>query len=203
MATAKFPLEWPEGYARTQIGDELHHLGTGGGYRPDWNGVLRRLYRELDLMGAEGVVLTTNQPLRKDGLPYRNPGPIHDPGAAVYFTHEGKSVVMAQDRYIDLMDNIRSLCLVIEGLRQVQRHGGGVMMERAFSGFKQLAPPNHRPWREVLEIPLSQSGPIDLTTLKRFYRRASARAHPDKGGSVEWQQAVNSAYNEAKLELGA
>jgi hypothetical protein len=38
-------------------------------------------------------------------------------------------------------ENMRSLALAIEGMRQVERHGGGFMLERAFTCFLAIAPP--------------------------------------------------------------
>ncbi|MBF84598.1 MAG: hypothetical protein CL489_09000 [Acidobacteria bacterium] len=45
---------------------------------------------------------------------------------------------------------------------------------------------------------LGLSNGFDETELKKAYRRASNKAHPDKGGSVDAQQRVNDAYNVLK-----
>ena len=50
-------------------------------------------------------------------------------------------MVMAQDRFWSIIGNMRSLTMAIEGLRQMERHGGATMMERAFDGFTALPPP--------------------------------------------------------------
>ena len=52
---------------------------------------------------------------------------------------------MAQDQHLGLLDDIRSLSLAIEGLRQMQRQGGRVMLERAFAGFAALPTPGSGP----------------------------------------------------------
>ena len=49
---------------------------------------------------------------------------------------------MAMDRFTSVAGNLRSLTLAIEAMRQLNRHGGGTMMERAFAGFVAIAPPD-------------------------------------------------------------
>jgi len=149
-------------------------------------------------MGATDMVLSTNQPIRQDGLPYSRRVTIHDPGAAVYFTHNGKQLVMAQDAYYYLHDNIRSLCLAIEGLRQMQRHGGGTMLERAFEGFTALPPPATG-WRAVLGVSAECN---DIQVAEQAYRLGAKHCHPDRGGSHDAMRAINDAWSEARRELG-
>jgi hypothetical protein len=50
-------------------------------------------------------------------------------------------MTMACDRFDNAAANMRSLGLAIEAMRQLERHGGGAMMEKAFSGFVALPPP--------------------------------------------------------------
>lgn len=104
--TASHPLSWPAGWPRTDPEEQLYALGA---YHDSqgWNTVLKRLQRELRLLGADQAVLSTNQPIRRDGLPYQARRNIEDPGVALYFQHAGKSLAMAQDRYQKLTDNIR------------------------------------------------------------------------------------------------
>ena len=198
VLTAEFPLEWPEGWARTPPENRLGHLG-GYGQRPSWTATLDRLSTQLRLMGVTYAVLSTNQPVKKsDGLPYRAKRIIDDPGVAVYFMHEKKSLVLAQDRYDHLVDNIRSLCLQIEGLRQMERHGGGVMLERAFQGFLALPKPSTG-WRATLEI--NDPDP-DMSLVNAAFRLLARRYHPDRpGGSTEKMRELNAARAAAEKEL--
>src|SRR5262249_40511750 len=70
-------------------------------------------------------------------------------------------MVMVCDRFTSVAGNIRSLTLAIEGLRQLDRHGGGRMLEKAFDGFKALAPPNWKKhWREVFSVKPDWTGDI-------------------------------------------
>lgn len=45
---------------------------------------------------------------------------------------------------------------------------------------------------------LGITGDITAELVKKAYRRASSKYHPDKGGSVEMMQAVNQAYEALK-----
>ena len=77
---------------------------------------------ELRRLGVKDPVLSSNQPIRPDGSPYAAQRMIRDPGVAVYFVRDCRHLVMAQDRYWRMVDNIRSLAMAIEGLRKMQRH---------------------------------------------------------------------------------
>jgi len=57
---------------------------------------------------------------------------------------------------------------------------------------------------KILEI----SGNLTKADIKKAYKKACTKYHPDKGGSVEMMQAVNQAYDELKdfegnIEAGA
>ncbi len=195
--TEAYPLHWPEGWPRTLERKRLWSLPGGRGATPEWDAGLDRLTGELRRLGAVNIVVSTNQPLRRDGLPYLATRRIEDPGAAVFFMFDRRQMAMAQDRYELLADNIRSLALAIEGMRQMQRHGGGHMMERAFAGFAALPPPsatNGRPWTEVLGL----SATASRDEIEKAYRRRAKTAHPDHGGSTEAMATLNVAYDEAR-----
>jgi hypothetical protein len=158
-----------------------------------------QLVDELRLLGASKVIVSSNIPTKSDGLPYADNRFIDDPGIAVYFSFKGKPRVMARDGYISPAGNVRSLGLAIEGLRQLERHGGGVMLERAFEGFLAIAPPDwKRPWREVFGVKPEWHG--DITAL---YREKARNRHPDAGGSDILMAELNVAYKEARDELEA
>lgn len=138
VSTQAYPLSWPPGWPR-QGGRENDSRFKGPTYH--WDRVYRGLKEELRRIGATNIVISTNQPLRNDGFPYAQQRNISDVGVAVYFTRNGKSLVMAQDKFWSIIGNMRSLTMAIEGLRQMERHGGAVMLERAFDGFAALPPP--------------------------------------------------------------
>ncbi|MBV7408719.1 hypothetical protein [Maritimibacter sp. DP1N21-5] len=165
--TQAYPLQWPDGWPRTNplYRDNGHKFQRGdwkGGYKATTiNDTRIALAKELEMLGARNVVLSTNVEIRLDGEPYSGRRAPDDPGIAVYFTLDGEAMVMAQDAYQRVPDNIRSLTLAISGMRQMQRHGGGTMLKRAFAGFTALPPPGDmspivttppRMWWEVLGV---------------------------------------------------
>ncbi|MGB1215516.1 MAG: hypothetical protein ACPG4X_19255, partial [Pikeienuella sp.] len=122
-----------------------------------------------------------------------------DPGIAVYFTWKKRPYVMARDLFDRAEDNLRSLALAIEGMRQMQRHGGSHMMEKAFSGFAALPPPDApinmggpdalpRPWNDVLGV--AEGAP--WSAVRSAYRNKIRDA------SDADKYTLNAAYDQAK-----
>ena len=133
MAEA-FPLHWPEGWKRCPSYARGHLQGrTGFGVARD------RLLRELRLLGAQHVVLSSNIPLRRDGLPYADFRRPDDPGVAVYFLYRKRQMCFACDRYYMTEDNVRTIALTIEAMGGIERWGASDMIERAFNGFQASA----------------------------------------------------------------
>lgn len=157
---------------------------------------------ELARLKATNVVISTNLPLRLDGFPRAEAARsrIEDPGAAVYFTLKGRQMVMACDRYNLLAANVRSIGMAIEAMRQLERHGGGVMMERAFEGFAALPPPGYvRPWRDVLNL---GDGTITGEMISTAYRKMAKLKHPDNGGTATAMAELSAARDAAMQEIG-
>lgn len=214
MTEAAFPLAWPAGWPRTDPAARRFSLPGGRGNTPSWDRGLARLGRELDRLGAGDVVVSTNQPLRRDGQPAAARGRLDDPGAAVYFTRAGRRLVLAQDGFELLADNLRSIALAIEHLRGLERHGGDAIMERAFTGFAALPPPAAgdraaggaplyvataaADWRRVLG-----AGVFSLAEAEARYRRLARERHPDMpGGSAAAMTELNAAILAARLDFG-
>ena len=70
-----FPLQWPIGYKRTSW-QQSSRFNTSFANARD------QIVKELRLMGAKNVIISTNVPLRQDGLPYANFKAIADTGVA-------------------------------------------------------------------------------------------------------------------------
>lgn len=200
MSAEAFPLQWPEGWPRTPDWKREPDNRFGGKVYGLTMGRTRdQLIAELQRLGAQNVVISTNVALRGDGLPYAQQKHIADPGVAVYFTLKKRALTMARDSYKTVAGNMRSLTLAIEAMRQLERHGGSVMMERAFQGFAAIAPPDwKKPWREVFGVKPDWRGDI-----KDLYREKAKNRHPDSGGSDTLMAELNVAYAEAKRELSA
>ncbi len=207
--TQAHPLQWPQGWPRTPAHRreegkyKFRRANRSGAARePFWTFAEARdsLFDEVRKLGAyEGrTVLSSNFPVGRDGyvLDRGNKRP-DDQGVAIYFQLGGKSMAMAQDRYNRAEENMRSLALAIEAMRQLDRHGGGVMMERAFSGFAALAAPTaQREWWDVLECRRDAS----LEVIKAQHRRLAADNHPDRGGDPAKMAEINAARDRAIAE---
>jgi hypothetical protein len=153
---------------------------------------------ELRLLSATDIIVSSNVPVRPDGLLYADNKRLDDPGIAVYFKFKKKQMVMVRDGFISVAGNLRSLALAIEGLRQLERHGGSLMLERAFTGFLAITGPDwKKPWREVFGIKPGWTGDI-----VELYRAKAISRHPDAGGSDTLMAELNVAYEEARRELG-
>jgi hypothetical protein len=200
-----YPLRWPDGWPKRP-----GYMGGGPfkGLTPEK--ALNSLRHELRLLGAQNVVISSN--LRpRNYIVVARADARSQPGIALYFMLKARAMTMAQDVYSSPYANMRSLALAIEAMRQLERHGGGHMMQRAFGGFAQLPPPKgqqatpRRPWRVVLGMES-----IDKSLIAEFqrpiaedrYRKLSRERHPDAAsGSHEAMAELNIAITEAREEL--
>ena len=194
--TEAYPLQWPDGWPRAKHNwreSDNRFRGVSVGRARD------QLMDELRLLGATGIVVSSNVPVKADGLLYADNKRLDDPGIAVYFKFKKKQRVMARDGFVSVAGNLRSLGLAIEGLRQLERHGGSLMLERAFEGFLAIAPPDwKKPWREVFGVKPDWRG-----DLKALYHEKARERHSDVGGSDTLMAELNVAYEEACRELSA
>ena len=197
---AASPLTWPEGWPRTPTGRQergyqFKKLGSAG-WRDKFISFAEArdgLYDELRRLGAKLPVVSSNHPTDRFGIPTESKKQVADEGVAVYFTLGDRPMVMACDRYDNAAANMRSLALAIEAMRQLERHGGGTMMERAFTGFVALPAPSS-PWDELGLQPGASEEEIEAA-----YRQKAKTAHPDRpGGSHE----AMTRLNEARAALG-
>ena len=204
--TQAYPLAWPEGWPRTPKdqqanGFQFKQKSYDNGY-PELVPVTliyayQLLHEELISLGADNIVVSTNYRTDRYGeLNERTLG-VKDRGIAVYFLLNGRPVAMACDRYERAAANLRSLGLAVEAMRQLERHGGGAMMERAFSGFVALPPPPSC-WDVLgLEAGASSAG------IDRAFRERAKKLHPDAGGNDHAMAELNVARDRALQEIAA
>ena len=170
-------------------------------FTPSFAKARDELMRELDRLGARRPILSTNIPVRIDGLPYANMREPADPGVAVYFEHKGKPMCFACDQYRTARENVRAIGLTIAAIRAIERYGSSDMMERAFRGFTALPEHAGQHWREVFEIPHDAKPTHD--DIDKHFRALAHVYHPDKGGTMEeWQRLVLARENAMK-DIGA
>lgn len=214
--TVAFPLQWPDGWPRTlplarkngdQFSRKRHDVAYG------WTPILfdyarKSLSDELDRLKATSVVMSSNVPLRADGMPRSDSGnsrTMADPGVAIYFVLKGQKMTMAQDAFVSPAANFRSLALAVDALRSLERHGGGIMMGRAFEGFAQLEGPRGakpaRPWWDVFGFSVDERTLLSAAEIEARWRRMSKTAHPDAGGTAERMAELNEAKQSALKEV--
>jgi hypothetical protein len=193
-----YPLRWPDGWPRTESWERESDSRFGGSGKITVGRARDQLMDELRRLGATEIVVSSNVPVRADGLLRADDRRLDDPGIAVYFLFKKRRMVMARDGFQTVAGNLRSLGLAIDGMRQLDRHGGRFMLERAFEGFLAIAPPDwKKPWREVFGVKADWKGDIG-----ELYRTKARIRHPDAGGSDALMAELNVAYAEARQALG-
>lgn len=187
-----YPLHWPTGYPRTKNPERNRH------FKQTYIGATRdAVLAELKRLGATEVIISSNIPLRADGIPLadfarRN---IPDKGVAVYFDYNKQSTVLCFDAWDRWEDNFHAIAKTIEAIRGMERWGVSEMINRAFTGFKALPEKaTGRPWWEVLDtIPNAH---IDI--IKGQYKGMAKRLHPDAPtGNKDAFIELNIAYQQA------
>lgn len=202
-----YPLHWPVGWKRcpyrTGAKFQVGKSGVGGNARKlTIRDGIRRVIDELERMGvkSDDVVISHNV---KPHIMDSQGSNVSDPGVAVYWKKRGQpDRVIAVDRYFTVADNLAAAAATLDAMRAIERHGGAVVMERAFSGFDALPSPSSAvapSWHQVLGVsPQATRSEIDAA-----YREKSKTAHPDAGGTAEAMKALNAARADALKQARA
>jgi hypothetical protein len=132
-----YPLHWPPGWPRTALPQQSKFSDRPLGQS------IANLKRELELMHATGVIISSNVTLGQTPK---------DKGICVYFQFKGKPYALPCDKWNSVEDNLRALTNHIEALRGQERWGVGTL-ERAFAGYLAL-PAATRQWHEHAETPI-------------------------------------------------
>lgn len=208
MTVTAYPLSWPAGWRRTTPAqrDRARFGKRGQSSYGSWQTknalsiaqAVERVRQQIRMMGIEDddVVISTNLVLRLDGLPRSNQAEPADPGVAVYWEDRHQRGApprcMAVDRYDRVADNLAAIAATLDAMRAIERHGGAVVLERAFSGFTALPAPVALSWRDVLD-PHDPEG---------SYKRLRSQHHPDHGGDPALFDQVQRAYQAWEQEAG-
>lgn len=206
MTIPAYPLQWPDGWKRTELHQREHGRFSRRSTQPGRsypsareltiNEAVTRLRNELGRMGIsdDDLVINTNLKLRLDGLPKSDQRQPDDPGAVAYWRdRDGNSRSMAIDRYHRVADNLAAIAATLDAMRAIERHGGAEILNRAFTGFTAIEHEARQHWSDVL-------GTSALSTreeIESAYRRLRSQHHPDKGGNAEQFQRIQQAYAEA------
>lgn len=205
---AAYPLTWPRTVPRHRgdrqvaaFGKQVHVPITAGGtaYRRTQElslaDAITRLQEELRRFAATRLVVSTNVPTRRDGLPYSDGRAPADPGVAVYFQLRGRPYCLPCDRWRRVADNVAAIAAHIAALRGIERWGVGTV-EQAFTGYLALPAPDDVDWRAV--FPRA----ITLADVEQAYREQAKGLHPDAAaGTHEAMVRLNRARAAALAEL--
>lgn len=214
-----FPLTWPAGWPRTAVRKaakfskgEIQHSQWNDGPPRSWTArreltiaeAVARVTSQLTMFGvAKGdMIISTNLTLRRDGMPLSNQRKPSDPGAAVYWGIRiaGTTKVMAIDRYDRVEDNLAAIAATLDAMRAIKRHGGGQILERAFTGFTALPAPQS--WQDILGLGKIPRANISEATINNAWRdciRMMRASHP--AGDHPREAAVNAARDEALRQI--
>lgn len=190
---SNYPLNWPESYPRTRYIERSRFGNHSFGLSRDM------LLDELRLLGASNIKLSTNIPLRNDGLPRASFRVPDDKGVAVYFNLSSQNMVLCCDRWDKIEHNIRAIALTIQAMRGMDRWGVSEMLNRMFRGFAALPAPTNDSvscWN-ILQIPPSSS----IADIKAAYREQIKKVHPDMGGTNEEFHLLTQAYKDATSQV--
>jgi hypothetical protein len=147
------------------------------------------------------VVVSSDLPTRKDGLPRSGAREPNDPGVAIYFHLDGEPYCFPCDAWDRVADNIAAVAAHLGAMRGIERWGVGDLRQ-AFTGWKALPDPESaggRSWRDVLGVDPDAS----LDEIKAAYLRQRREHHPDQGGDADRFHAVQQAWRQAQEELRA
>lgn len=174
-----FPLAWPFGKPRTKRPQPARFKVRFAKARDE-------LMSEIEKLGGKMPILSSNVPLRNDGLPYASQSEPADRGVAVYFMLHARQYCFACDRWDKVGDNIQAARHTIAALRGIERWGTGDMLQAAFTGFAALPNP---------ENPYTVLGVKESATqdeVNAAYRAKVKELHPDNGGNAD---AFNKVIN--------
>lgn len=200
MTVDAYPLHWPANFPRTKPEDRKEARFNNSG-RPLTIAVARdRILSEISAFTRTGhtwridpdqVVISSDVPLRKDGMPASGRRMPDDPGVAVYFELDGEAYCLPCDTWDRVPDNMAAVAAHLGAMRGIERWGVGDVRAH-FAGFVALEHQPRQRWFDVLGC----DPDAEPEEVRARYKLARKRAHPDHGGTDEEFHGVQQAYAE-------
>jgi DnaJ domain len=191
----RHPLTWPASWRRTPPAARDRAAFRFYDQPLTVPQAFKQLLRELRLLEAKQLVISSNVPRGQGGEPVGKIEPP-DPGVAVYFEFKGRRTSLACDSWDRAADNMGAIARHVDALRRIDRYRVGTL-EQAFAGYAALTT-GTASWWDVLEI--RQTATLD--DVDDAYSRLAKKHHPDvAGGSHEAMARLNAARDTARREL--
>ena len=183
-----FPLSWPINVPRSRVPRTSAFGKRSIGDARD------ALLRELKLLTASRIVISSNLRLRQDGLPVSAQSQPQDVGVAVYFRLGEQSICLPCDAWSKVEHNLWAIAKDIEAQRGRMRWVVG-SVKQAFAGYAALP---ERAEAESCWVVLGIAPGSSAAVITAARREKAKTAHPDvEGGSNEKMQRLNRACEEA------
>ncbi len=181
-----YPLTWPENWPRTKRPAVSNFYGNTIGKARD------AVLKELRLMGARSIVISSNLPLRKDGQLAAVRVALADPGVAVYFERDGAGQCIPCDKWSAVEDNLWAIAKTVAALRGIDRWGAKAMVDATLKGFMALPESTGGgSWWNVLGVAATAS----VDDIRRAFFAKAKDVHPDLTGERSAWDAIQEAYD--------
>lgn len=183
-----YPLTWPVDFPRTKNPQRSRFSSklTVGASRD-------ALLAELRLMKTTNIIISSDVPIKKDGMLYAT-YKVKDSGIAVYFTYKNSPTVLCCDKWNTIQDNLHAIERTVNALRQLERDGVSDLLNRVFTGFKAL-PQNAGEGNASWWIVLGLTTEATKDDVRRAFTKLSFQYHPDhNNGNAEHFLTIKKAY---------
>lgn len=175
-----------------------------GQYSASWGSIVKMLRGELRAIGAAQVIIECDvQPddIRNDGW-LRSSARLRSPGVRLFFKCKHGHLNYEAGTWSNWEHNVYAIARTLRAQRMIARDGA-VQGDQIYMGFKAL--PGAAPeasglvfeaWKVIASVAgvvAGQDAPSDKELVKRIYREAARKSHPDSGGCADAMSRVNQA----------
>jgi len=186
-----FPLEWPSGWKRTRDPQRARFDTTFSEARDE-------AIHELELLGAENIIINSDKPVRRDGLPKAGRKEPKDTAMVAYFTLNHQQQCIPCDKWDRTQDNMQAIRKSVEAIRGVARWGADEFVDAAFSGFKALPEPAvATPWMAYFGFQRT----LSEADLKEAYVRKAKLIGPPTTENHEEHVTLNKMREETRTAI--